>query len=138
MKNKIHYLDELMDILASIDAVIKTCDFVKVHVLHSDNCECVKDCKECMAAFREWLEADYIEFTEDELVILKNINNNYKYISRDIDGNLEVTDSLPSNSTIWDSLEVYNHIFNGIKNGQTFRIDQYSPFEEAQDECDCI
>lgn len=131
MKNKAHYLDELMDILASIDADIRTCDFVKAHVLHSDNCECVKDCKECMAAFREWLEADYMKLTEDELVILKNIDSNYKYISRTEDGNLEITDSLPNNSILWDSLEMYNHIFKEIQNGQTIRIDQYLPFEEA-------
>lgn len=131
MKNKVHYLDELMDILASIDADIRTCDFVKGHVLHSDNCECVKDCKECMTAFREWLKADYMKLTEDERVILKNIDSNYKYISRTEDGNLEITDSLPNNSTLWDSLEMYNHIFKEIQNGQTIRIDQYLPFEEA-------
>lgn len=138
MKNKIHYLDELMDILASTDTDAQICDFIQAHILHSDNCECVKSCKICRAAFRKWLEADYMEFTEDELVILKNINSNYNYISRDLDGNLEVTDSLPENSTIWDSLEVYNHIFKEIKNGQTIRIDKYFPFEEVQEEYNSI
>lgn len=135
MKNKVNYLNELMDILASQEADIKICDFVQTHIFHSDNCECIKSCKHCMATFRKWLEEEYmeyIEFTEEELVILKNIDKDYKYISRADNGNLEVTDTLSDDCSFWESFRMYNHIFRGIKPGQTIKIKDYLPFKEAQ------
>ena len=136
MKNKINYLNELLDILTSIDVNDKVCDFIQAHIFHSDNCECHVSCKECMKTFRKWLEEDYIEFTEEELVILKNIDKGYKYISRNNTGNLEVTDTLSEDCSFWESFRMYNHIFKGIKPGQTIKIEDYLPFKEAQNEYD--
>ena len=136
MKNKIHYLNELTNILTSIDMNDKVCDFVQAHIFHSDNYKCPVSCKECMMIFRKWLEEEYIEFTEDEIVILKNIDKGYKYITRTNPGDLVVTDSLPSDSKLMTSFIVYNHLFKGIENGQTIKIEDYLPFKEVQNEYD--
>ena len=136
MKNKIKYLNELTDILTSIDMNDKVCDFVQAHIFHLDNRECPVSCKECMMTFRKWLEEEYIEFTEEELVILKNIDKGYNYISRNNAGNLEVTDTLSEDCSFWESFRMYNHIFRGIKPGQTVKIEDYLPLKEDQNEYD--
>lgn len=65
-----------------------------------------------------------IKLTEDEKVILKNINKDYKWIARDVDGVLYVyTDKPIKGDTCWglylyayaSPLHVYKHLFTCIK-----------------------
>lgn len=64
-----------------------------------------------------------IKLTEDEKVILKNINKNYKWIARDVDGRLFIYIDKPiKGDTYWgytyiyaSPLDVYSHLFTCIK-----------------------
>lgn len=65
-----------------------------------------------------------IKLTGDEKVILKNINKNYKWIARDVDGQLFVYSDKPiKGATCWgrytytyaSPLYVYSHLFTCIK-----------------------
>lgn len=63
-----------------------------------------------------------IKLTEDEKIILKNINKDYKWIARDVDGQLFVYSDKPIKLTnCWgryaheSPLYVYSHLFTGVK-----------------------
>lgn len=63
-----------------------------------------------------------IKLSDEEKVILKNINKDYKWIARDVDGQLFVYSDKPIKLTnCWgryryeSSLYVYSHLFTGVK-----------------------
>lgn len=69
-----------------------------------------------------WLEKEYIELTDDEKAIIKNISDDYNYICRDAEGRLFVSDHLPHRSNNkwgahakWCYLTVYDHLFSFIR-----------------------
>lgn len=53
--------------------------------------------------------------TEDEKVILRNIDKEYAYIERVNDGTLRVNDKSTSEQIIWRSTYPHNHLFQFIK-----------------------
>ena len=53
--------------------------------------------------------------TEDEKVILRNIDKEYGYIERVNDGTLRVNDKSTSEQIIWRSTYPHNHLFQFIQ-----------------------
>lgn len=91
-----------------------------------------------------------IKLTEDEKVILKNINKDYKWIARDLDGQLFVYSDKPiKGATCWgrytytyaSPLYVYSHLFTCIKweDEEPYLIedllkeDDYDDYDEEED-----
>lgn len=86
-------------------------------------------CAECGKKFLRWLNEEYkeVELTDDEKIILKNMGEEYKYITRDKDGNLYIfrnnkpkwSDILhawrPRNDNECISFSEYNHLFTFVQ-----------------------
>lgn len=67
-----------------------------------------------------WERKETPKLTEDEKVILKNINKTFKWIARDIDGILYIYTSKPKKGiTMWESdglpMISFDHLFQFIK-----------------------
>lgn len=90
MKNYEHYKDEIIEALIHNSA----CKFVATHTnIITHNCDMVSmiECKECDKRFKEWLNAEYKEpvtISKMEFNILNKVDNMWKYIARDSDGDL--------------------------------------------------
>lgn len=97
MKNKEKYCDEILEAFVNLDGDNGTCKFKKRHILKPDECDDIS-CRRCGERTREWLEEEYkepITLTEDEKVILKNVDKQYTYIARDKSKNLYVYSEKP-------------------------------------------
>lgn len=100
MKNKEKYIDELMEILFTKDLLavnketnrpVRCKSFKCSYCLFDNNCQGSESRK-------NWLNAEYKEpiyLTNDEIVILKNIDKEYKWIARDENGMLCVFSDEP-------------------------------------------
>lgn len=97
MKNKEKYFDDIVEAFIGGNGVNGICDFKEWHILKPKNCVKIS-CNECDKRTREWLEEEYkepIKLTEDEKVILKNVDKQYTYIARDKSKNLYVYSEKP-------------------------------------------
>ena len=72
-----------------------------------------------------WERKPKIELTSDEVIILKNIDEGFKYITRDNDGTLSLFEKEPTKSSLfqayvsdvtlnWQHLSPFNHLFQDI------------------------
>lgn len=123
MKNKEKYFNEIIESLTSV--YYTACDFRKDYVLKLKSCTGV-GCAECRQRTKEWLEQEYqepITLTEDEKVILKNIDKFYKWVARDRDGSLYVYEEKPIRKvtySVWSAdgfftINTFKHLFKLIK-----------------------
>ena len=83
---------------------------------------------------------EYVVLSDDELIILKNINKKYKFIARDNDGRLFAYMSEPiRRDTDWGlrseneyaSLVVFNHLFKMVKDTDEKATSIYSLVEQS-------
>lgn len=144
MKNKEKYFDELMEILVS--------GYPLAVDKRTNKPVCCRwfDCEYCLVndgedgekescskkAIREWLEAEYqepIKLTDDEIVILKNVDKEYKWIARGKSGDLFFYKNEPEKDILmWKSFisyirdGIFNHLFQFIKfdDEEPYNIDE--------------
>ena len=134
MKNREKYFDEIIESLFRDG----DCEFMKKHNLTDvdmfGKCYSAKDCDKCLERLKNWLEEEYQEpivLSEDEKVILRNIDKKYKWIARDSDM-LCVYETEPyQDSFYWDcegafrEIEIFSHLFQFIKSlDKAYMIDE--------------
>lgn len=82
---------------------------------------------------------EYVAISDDELVILKNIDKRYKFIARDNDGGLFAYKTEPikrytswglSNGNEYISLTAFKHLFKMVKNTDEKATSIYSLIEQ--------
>lgn len=108
--------------------------------LLSDKCNCCIGknkqpcgCTTCSKGIKAWLEAEVTpKLTDDEKVILRNIDKKYKWIARDYDGDLRVYSERPiKNLGIWEhewgKSEATHIPFNNLF--QFIQYDNKEPYE---------
>lgn len=140
MKNKEKYFDELMEIIISgcLLAVDKQTN-------RPEQCYNINRCFGCLFYYagcnseerEKWLEEEYqehITLTDDEKVILKNINKKWKWIARDSGDTLYVYDEKPTRmvtSSEWlnghglADISAFKHLFKLIKwEDEPYNIDE--------------
>lgn len=135
MKNKEKYIDFIIKAFADVD--VDGCVFRREYVLKQKNCAGF-DCAECNMKTAEWLEEEYTEpinLTDDEIVILKNIDKKYNWIVRNDYGYLWAHISKPVKyyrgwldeklGALPVGLCAYNHLFTFIKwEDEPYNIDE--------------
>lgn len=142
MKNKERYINELVNIATSLNSEEVACDFTRTYFLKSDHCSTT--CATCMKALRKWLEEEYIELSEDEITILRNIPSKYKYLVRTTCDNLalfsEIVYTDTDTITIPDEpdvevclLTVFEHIFKGLHKNSVIKISDYIGVKEGEE-----
>lgn len=130
MKNKEKYYDEILQIVIEEGTLA-----VDKNTNKPRNCRGFT-CDDCLfknnfngegEKIKEWLEAEYqetIKLTDDEIVILKNIDKEYKWLARNKIGNLFVYKTKPrKHGATWQiyrnicfsDLYTFNHLFRFIK-----------------------
>lgn len=123
MKNKEKYAKEIVEIACDGGEIAISKETRKP--VPCDGCRCI-DCAlsekyGCSNAFREWAESEYIEkpvISKMDRAFLDYLNCNYKYIARDMSGELYVHFSKPHKIIhYWNST---NELSNGLK---IFNID---------------
>lgn len=93
------------------------------HIIEPDDCCTVdEDCSKCRI---NWLNAEHKEIpkiSNAERVILENVNKEYKWIARDMQGRLYIYNSKPEKTeSYWSWTDnllhfmAYNHLFQFIK-----------------------
>lgn len=138
MKNKEKYFDELIDTLFHWGG----CEFMIRHNLTAvdmfGKCYSAQDCDKCLERLKDWLEEEYqepIKLTDDEIVILKNIPKDYKWIARSFYRHLVIFSAKPEknydvdnwvNYGMYKDLDIYDHLFQLIKweNQDPYSIDE--------------
>lgn len=82
-----------------------------------------------------------IKLTHDEYIILKNIDEQYQWIARDIKGTLYIYDSKPQKlNEIWwfndyiHIFDIYKHLFQFIK----FKDEEPYNIQELLDNCEVV
>lgn len=100
---------------------------LKISQTTCDPCHIVKIYKDYTCQEILWERKEKPELTDDEKVILRNINPMYKYIGRDREGitsgGLYIYINKPSKNSLniwstdngWAQLRAYNHMFDFIK-----------------------
>lgn len=71
-----------------------------------------------LAELKAQKEAEKWKFTEDEKVILRNIDKQYKWLGRDAEGTLWFYDTKPAHSIGYGNakyIDLFNHLFRCIK-----------------------
>lgn len=134
MKNKEKYLDELAK--AFTDRCFDSCEFKKNYVIKTKSCTSI-DCLTCDRLTAEWLEQEYqkpITLTDDEKVILKNIDKDYKWVARDKNDNLYVYNEKPIRSVSnsewigrhrFITINAFKHLFKLVKwEDEPYNIDE--------------
>ena len=116
-----------------IDYYIRDC---KQDKSFCGQCIFKEPCHNSNVDVEEWLFSEYkepIKLSHDEYVILKNIHEEYKYISRDKFGDLEVFTSIPAKQELsWygvgkgGCLFTFKHLF------QFIQWSDEEPYEIAQ------
>lgn len=117
MKNKEKYYDEILQIVIEEGTLA-----VDKNTNKPINCR-VFICDDCLfnnwcvnKSRKEWLEPECqepIKLTDDEIVILKNIDKNYHWIAKNGIGNLFVYKTKPlKNGTTWQIID--NNIFSEL------------------------
>lgn len=93
MKNKEKYFNEICR--AIYDMNFDSCDFIKKYILREKQCKDMA-CSRCCQETKEWLEQEYKPpITEDEKIILKYVDKEYKWIAREFDNSLAIYKSKP-------------------------------------------
>lgn len=139
MKNKEKYLDELTEILIANGSLAvnkytnKPASCINIS-LNCDNCLFNGNCNDNGQAVREWLEAEYkepIKLTDDEIVILKNINKMFDWIDRDEDNVLVVCARKLFKGELYCNIAIdheylapFSHLFQFIKKYESYNIDE--------------
>lgn len=110
-----------MDYLCGTYATIKEIDGEKVELCDFTANYCTDWCYSLDMLKHAENEPKWV-FTDDEKTILRNISNDYEYITRDSDGDLELHTEEPyKDSGIWycqgdtECFDIYNDIFKCIK-----------------------
>lgn len=122
---------EQMQNMSDYEFAIKLEDFCRdkadICKIMNKECEDVGDCTECV---KKWLKAEHkepIKLSEAERVILENLEERYKWIARDDDGELAVFSRQPGKIVegeggFWcrtsgeiSNLGCFNHLFQFIK-----------------------
>lgn len=121
MKNIEKYYDELLNQQEEPDCV---CYYNKYMMERS--CAESLGCGSCATLFLKWLNEEYkkpITISADEKVILRNLPEEYKYITRDYNNMISIHKEKPiKNGYAWVDknlsatwLKPYNHLFHFIK-----------------------
>lgn len=139
MKNKEKYFDKI------IEVVFKDypCDFIEKYCF--DCCGSAKeDCVICEKKFKSWLEQEYVEkprLSNNEYIILKNLNEDGKWIARSVKNDLYVyVDKPTKNTREWYEsygyliFAGYNHLFQFVK----YEDDEPYSIQELIDEYEKI
>ena len=93
MKNKEKYFDEICQTL--YDMNFSCCEFLKKHILRGNRCAEIS-CSKCLRKTKEWLEKEALPtLTEDEKIILKYVDKEYKWIAREYDNSLAIYKTKP-------------------------------------------
>ena len=144
MKNKEKYFDIILEIVSNFIGIYKK-DNTPFLCEDMDCSKCLlydegKRPDNCYKIIREWFEQEYqepIKLTDDEIVILKNIPKNYKWIARTI-GILVIFENAPFKISYnkefgWDykkgssdNIRLFSHLFKFIKNEdeEPYNIDE--------------
>lgn len=112
MKNKEKFVDKIIDFALSEDAIAVD---VKGEIVECRSLLHCEDCKfymrpsnfNCKMAFKEWLEEEYVEqmvISHKDMRLLEYIEDSYKYIARDSNGDIFLYIDKPQKSSkIWCS-----------------------------------
>lgn len=131
MKNKEKYAKEIMEIACSGNSIAIVRESGRIAPCCSTLCvECLFNSDKCKERVREWAESEYIEkpvISKRDRAFLDYFNRDYKYIVRDMSGNLCVYLSKPyrtidyweSNGEIINMLRMFNVDFPMIKWGNS-------------------
>lgn len=122
MKNKEKYAKEIMDVACSGDSIAIMKKSGRIVPCNGAICSlCLFRGYDCNENTREWAESEYIEkpvISKMDRAFLDYLNCNYKYIARDMSGELYVHFSKPHKIIhYWDSTD---ELSNGLK---IFNID---------------
>lgn len=122
MKNKEKYAKEIMDVACSGDSIAIIKKSGRIVPCNGAICSlCLFRGYDCNENTREWAESEYIEkpvISKMDRAFLDYLNCNYKYIARDMSGELYVHFSKPHKIIhYWNSTD---ELSNGLK---IFNID---------------
>lgn len=122
MKNKEKYAKEIMDVACSGDSIAIMKKSGRIVPCNGAICSlCLFRGYDCNENTREWAESEYIEkpvISKMDRAFLDYLNCNYKYIARDMSGELYVHFSKPHKIIhYWNSTD---ELSNGLK---IFNID---------------
>ena len=102
--------EELAEILDASVVKCKNCTY-------KDDYSCKRE--NCISEIKKWLEQEVTPtLTDDEKVILRNIDEEYTCIFRDSNGYLKVRDD----NGEWIGIYVYEHLFKFIKENEYYEI----------------
>lgn len=125
MKNYEKYLNEILLAISSEDADDEICYFIGKHAL-KHSCIYSGSCVECKNRFGEWLYEEYkkpITISTDEKTILRNLQDDFKWIARDSSNRLYIYKEKPikRESAWYDetnmsySFNLYAHLFQFVQ-----------------------
>lgn len=127
MKNKEKFAKEILEIACSGNSIAMIRESGRIAPCCSTLCvECLFNSDKCKERVREWAESEYIEkpvISKMDRAFLDYLNCNYKYIARDMSGDLCVYLSKPQKMIdYWESageiinmLRMFNIDFSMIK-----------------------
>lgn len=129
MKNKEKYYEEILEIIVEGGDLAVDKNTNKPRTCRGFNCDYCLFKSDCYGSEsrKKWLEAEYqeaIHLTDDEIVILKNIDKQWKWIARDKNGKLFLYANKPCKSEAgegwfyrtgdFDSLIFFDHLFQFV------------------------
>lgn len=147
MKNKEKYAKEILDIACSGNSIAVIRESGRIASCGDTRCtECLFKSDKCKERVREWAESEYIEKTvisKRDRAFLDYLNYNYKYITRDMSGDLCVYLSKPyrmidyweSNGEIINMLRMFNIDFPMVKweDDKPWLIEDLKKFEVVEE-----
>lgn len=141
MKNKEKYIDEIIEMfVANYDEAI--CQF-RIDKIFKDEICYKACCEECNKRVEEWLEEEYqehIKLTEAEKVILENVDERGKWISRDKNGDLFIYEGKPKKSEIECVISMYISRFPFKQLFQFIKWEDEEPYniDELLENCEVL
>lgn len=137
MSNYEFYKDEIIEAFLNNSA----CEFVATHtniIKHDCTKASMNECAKCDKTFREWLNAEYkapVTISKIEFTILNEIDDKWKYIARDSEGDLYLYEDRPDKGVrnwIDHKNNYYHHFYAFNELFKLIKWEYEEPYEIAK------